>query len=182
VDRGDGGLFDEVARNLALWMSYEDAIRVADLKIRRARLERVRREVRATPAELVEIAEFLHPRVEEIADILPAALGEWLLRSRWPRRMIERFIGKGRVVQTTSVTGFLQLYLLAALRRWRPKSLRFQREQVRIEEWLATVVKVAADDYGRAKEVAALPSLLKGYGETYQRGRTEFEFALKKYK
>jgi indolepyruvate ferredoxin oxidoreductase beta subunit len=37
----------ETARYLALWMSYEDVIRVADLKTRRARLRRVHAEVAA---------------------------------------------------------------------------------------------------------------------------------------
>src|SRR5579883_1918827 len=47
--RGDFQLLAETARQLALWMSYEDAIRVADLKTRRERLERVRREARPQP-------------------------------------------------------------------------------------------------------------------------------------
>jgi indolepyruvate ferredoxin oxidoreductase beta subunit len=178
ADRGDGSLLDEVARNLALWMSYEDAIRVADLKIRRARFERVRQEVRAAPPQLVEIHEFLHPRVEEIADILPARLGRWLLETNWVRRLAERFTRHGRVVQTTSFTGFLQLYLLAGLRRWRRKSLRFQNEQARINQWLAAVLNLARQDYALAKEVAELPRLLKGYGDTYARGRQEFDAAM----
>jgi indolepyruvate ferredoxin oxidoreductase beta subunit len=178
LDPGDGSLLAEVARNLALWMSYEDAIRVADLKIRRARFERVRQEVHAAPAQLVEIHEFLHPRVAEIADILPAELGRWLLETKWARRLVERLTRKGRVVETTSITGFLQLYLLARLRRWRRKSLRFQREQARIDEWLAAVLKMAGKDYTRAIEVASLPGLLKGYGDTYANGCREFDAAL----
>jgi len=174
----DEKLRDEVARHLALWMSYEDAIRVADLKIRRARWERVRREVRAGPAELVEIHEYLHPGVDEIADILPAALGQWLLDTGWARGIVGRLTRKGRIVQTTSIAGFLQLYLLAGMRRWRRRSLRFRREQARIDGWLAAVCAAAREDYDRALQLAALPALLKGYGETYERGRREFEAAL----
>src|SRR6185436_20712377 len=36
---GDGKLASETARHLALWMSYEDIIRVADLKTRASRFE-----------------------------------------------------------------------------------------------------------------------------------------------
>jgi len=36
------------ARRLAVWMTYEDAIRVADLKTRRSRFERIRRDHGAT--------------------------------------------------------------------------------------------------------------------------------------
>ena len=63
AQHGDGcfRLLREAARHLALWMSYEDAIRVADLKIRRERFERVSRDVRAQPGQIVQIHEFLHP-------------------------------------------------------------------------------------------------------------------------
>src|SRR5262249_18311425 len=79
---GDGTdrLLTEVARQLALAMAYEDTIRVAELKIRPSRFTRVREEVQVAPDQILEIAEFFHPRVQEIADTLPAPLGRWLLR------------------------------------------------------------------------------------------------------
>ena len=48
--KGDGtsALLSETARHLALWMTYEDAIRVADLKTRDARFDRVHHEVTRT--------------------------------------------------------------------------------------------------------------------------------------
>ena len=53
---GDPKLAAETGRQLALWMSYEDIIRVADLKTRASRFERVRREVGAKDGEpVVEI-------------------------------------------------------------------------------------------------------------------------------
>ena len=58
----------EVARHLALWMSYEDTVRVADLKVRRSRFERVSQEVRQASQQGLHIHEFLHPRIEEVAD------------------------------------------------------------------------------------------------------------------
>ncbi len=64
-----------VARGLALWMSFEDTIRVADLKIRAARAKRVLQEVRPSPGQLVQVTEFMKPRVEEICGTLPAGLG-----------------------------------------------------------------------------------------------------------
>ena len=76
---GSGNLLAETARELALGMAYEDTVRVAELKIRPSRFERVRAEVQAADGQIVEIAEFLHPRVQEIADTLPAGLGRWLL-------------------------------------------------------------------------------------------------------
>jgi len=169
--KGDCALLTETARYLALWMSYEDAIRVADLKTRRARFERVRSDARVTSGQLLLINEFLHPRVEEFADILPAGVGSWLLRTGWATRLINHLTHQGKILQTTSLSGFLQLYLLASLRRWRPKTLRFKREQQRINHWLERVEKVAQSDYALALEVAECPRLIKGYGETYVQGK-----------
>jgi indolepyruvate ferredoxin oxidoreductase beta subunit len=148
---------------------------VADLKTRRARFERVQADARVSGDQLLQIKEFLHPRVEEFADILPAALGAWLLKTGWASRLVNRLTGKGKILQTTSLWGFLQLYWLASLRRWRPRTLRFQREQQRIEHWLEQVKDVAQSDYALALEVAECPRLVKGYGDTYVLGSRNFE-------
>ncbi|HZD95475.1 MAG TPA: indolepyruvate oxidoreductase subunit beta family protein [Candidatus Sulfotelmatobacter sp.] len=178
--RGQSGgeistLLTETARYLALWMSYEDAIRVADLKTRRTRFARVHAESRVGDDQLLLIHEFLHPRVEEFADIMPAALGSWLLETSWATRLVNRFFGRGKVLQTNSLFGFLQLYWLAGLRRWRPKTLRFRREHQRITHWLEVVKDVAQTDYALALELAECPRLIKGYGDTYILGTHNFE-------
>lgn len=168
-------LLGETARHLALWMSYEDAIRVADLKTRRSRFDRVAGEVRLAPAQLLDINEFMHPRVEEIADILPAGLGCWLLRSRFARALLQPFTRSGRVVKTTSLPGYLQLYAIASLRGLRPRSLRFSQEQERIAGWLAQVQRLAATQPELALEVARTQRLVKGYGDTHARGWGNFQ-------
>src|SRR5690606_38749652 len=68
---GDPKLAAEVARHLALWMAFEDIIRVADLKTRASRFERVRKEVGAKDGEPVVVIDYLKPGVEELASILP---------------------------------------------------------------------------------------------------------------
>ncbi len=171
----DTALLSETARYLALWMSYEDAIRVADLKTRRTRFERVHTDARVAENQLLTINEFLHPRVEEFADILPVGLGTWMLKTEWTSRLINRLTGKGKILQTTSLWGFLQLYWLASMRRWRPKSLRFKREKLRIDRWLEQVKDVAQTDYALALEVAECPRLVKGYGDTHVLGSRNFE-------
>ena len=76
VDREAGGDTDgwkltrEAARLLALWMSYEDVIRVADLKTRASRFERVRKEAGAKDGQPVVVVDYLKPSRNEIADIL----------------------------------------------------------------------------------------------------------------
>src|SRR5262249_56000164 len=110
-----GGLLEETGRQLALGMTYEDTIRVAELKIRPSRFARVRAEVRAAEGQIIEIAEFMHPRTQEIADTLPAPLGRFILGNDFVRGVLDRLTRKGKTVKTTSLRGFLLLYTVAAL-------------------------------------------------------------------
>jgi indolepyruvate ferredoxin oxidoreductase, beta subunit len=168
-------LLAETARQLALAMAYEDTIRVAELKIRASRFARVREEVRLGDGQLLQIAEFMHPRAQEIADTLPAGLGRWLLNTPWARRLVERFTKSGKVVKTTSLRGFLLLYLVASLKSWRPRSLRFAAEQAAIDAWLGVVRDTAKTDVPLAAEVAEARNLVRGYGDTHERGRERFD-------
>lgn len=168
-------LLDETARHLALWMSYEDTVRVADLKTRRSRFNRVGGEVKQSKTQHLGINEFLHPRVEEIADTLPAGLGRWLLTTPWARVCIEPFTRKGRIVQTSSIRGYLLLYTIAALRPLRRGSLRFQVEHQRINDWLASIQRLAPTQPALALEVARSQRLVKGYGDTHARGWRSFQ-------
>lgn len=165
----------EAARHLALWMSYEDSIRVADLKTRGSRFDRVHAEVRVQSNQLLGIDEYLHPRVQEIADTLPAGWGRWLLASGWPRRWVARRAARGRIVTTSSLRGFLLLYALAGLRHWRRSTLRFQVETQRIEAWLADMERACSLGLALAVEVARCQRLVKGYGDTHERGWRNFE-------
>ncbi len=152
-------------------MSYEDAIRVAQLKIRRERFARVRQESRVGPGQILQIHEFLHPRAQEIADILPAWLG-------WAGSLFSRFSGKGKIVRTTSVLGFLQLYAIACLRPFRRRSVRYHREQRRIEEWLSLVQKAAREDRTLARELAESPAPAERLWRHVREGQAEFEALL----
>jgi indolepyruvate ferredoxin oxidoreductase beta subunit len=168
-------LLAETARQLALAMSYEDTIRVASLKIRPERFARVRADLGLDERQILDIAEFMHPRVQEIADTLPAGLGRRLLRGGWARRLVERLTRSGKKVRTTSISGFLLLYCIAALKRWRRHSLRFAAEQAAIANWLATVTRAAESDYELAIEVAECRGLVSGYGDTRARGADRFD-------
>jgi indolepyruvate ferredoxin oxidoreductase beta subunit len=174
TERGER-LLAEVARQLALGMAYEDTIRVAELKIRPSRFARVRDEVRLSEGQLLEVAEFMHPRIEEIADTLPRRWGEWLLKTAWARRAVGRFAKRGRIVRTSTIRGFLQLYAVAALKPLRPGSLRFVREQAHLEAWLAEVRRAAGTKEAFALEVALCRALVRGYGDTHARGRERFD-------
>jgi indolepyruvate ferredoxin oxidoreductase beta subunit len=168
-----GTLTEATARALALWMTFEDPIRVADLKVRATRFQRVRDEIQADPGQLFGITDFLRPRVSEIAGTLPAGLGSWVVHSPRVIRWLTRWTG-GRRIRAKSVSGFLMLYMLASLRRWRRGTLRFREENARIETWLSHIAQLATTHYGLAVEFARAQRLIKGYGETHERGWRSF--------
>ncbi len=170
LDAAPSELTAETARHLALWMSYEDTIRVADLKTRGGRIARVRDEVKAQSDQLLSITEFMHPRVQEICETLPAAIGRRILASQGLTRLLGRFVAKGRHVETTGLRWYLALRTVAAMRPIRPRSLRYIDEQQRIEQWLDLVRTEAAKDRGLALEIVRCQSLIKGYGDTFERG------------
>lgn len=175
-DGDDSGypLTRAVARHLALWMTYEDTIRVADLKTRASRFDRLEKEVRATPDQVVYMTEFMHPRLEEIADTMPAPIGRWILRSRLARAVLNPLTRKGRHIKTAKLSGFFLLYFVARLRWIRRSTLRYKVETERIEAWLKTVRETAEEDYELAVALAGCQRLIKGYGETHERGLSNY--------
>jgi indolepyruvate ferredoxin oxidoreductase beta subunit len=177
ADASSYALLQATARSLALWMTFEDTIRVADLKTRGSRFARVQDEIRAEPGQLFGITEFMKPRLEEIAGTMPAALGRWILGSPRVRHGLTKFTA-GRQIRTRTLSGFFMLYVLGALKRWRRGTLRFREEDARIEAWLARVAAVATDNYLVAVELANAQRLVKGYGETHERGWRNFSTLL----
>ena len=169
------GLADTVARHLALWMSYEDTIRVADLKIRRERIDRCRNEVQAKEEELVYLTEYMHPRIEEVADTLPRSMGSWLLKTSWAKNFLTSFVLRERKIHTSKLSGFLLLYGISSLQRIRRSTYRYATEQQRIATWLTRIETLAGQHYDLALEVTKCQNLIKGYGDTHARGVKNFE-------
>ena len=167
----------EVARHLALWMCYDDVIRVASQKTRAERFARIRREAGAREGDIVRVHDYFKPGTAEIASILPRRMGAWLER-RALARPATAAAGRAVTLQTTAVAGLVLLRALAALRPLRPHSLRFAREQQEIDAWLDLVVRALAGGPAGldvALELARLPRLRKGYGATWASGHAQFE-------
>lgn len=167
-------LTTEGARHVALWMCYQDTIQVAQQKIRRRRIEGVRAEAKAAPGQLMNVREYLHPQVEEIADTLPTRLGRWVAGSKWFGAVVGRLTRNGIVVNTTGIIGFTLLWAMAMFRPIRPRSLRFGREQAAIDGWLDQALAVAPIDYDLACEIVECQRVLKGYGETHHHSVESF--------
>jgi indolepyruvate ferredoxin oxidoreductase, alpha subunit len=169
----DGQLLAETARHLAVRMSYEDVIRVAQAKIDPARMKRVIAQMGVKLGQPHSVTEFLKPGVDEFCSILPPWLARPILA------FAERHPGFARVhlgmeLNTASIFGYLRFVTLAKLRSWRPKTYRYEEEQKAITAWLRHIADAAPLSAELAIEIAECARLIKGYGDTHKRGSANY--------
>ena len=184
LDRQQGGeakdfaFTAQAAKYLAVAMAYDDVIRVADLKVRASRFDRVRREVGAKDDQIVYMTEYMHPRMDEICGTLPKAWGMWIENRPALFKRLDGFVNKGRRVKTGTLFWFLGLYAVSGLRRIRRGTLRHQREVAHCEEWLDKATRTLNRNYDLAVEILACRRLVKGYSDTHARGLSKFDRVL----
>jgi indolepyruvate ferredoxin oxidoreductase beta subunit len=166
LDREGYSLAKEAGRYLALWMAFEDIPRVAQLKVRPDRESMIRSEVKAAVGQPVTVAEFFHPRIEEVAALLPVGWGSALLRSQNAKRWLSRLLGP-RTLRTDRVSMQVLLRCLAGVRRFRRSMFGYAHERKMIDRWYDAVL--SADEHDMAMTIAALGGMVKGYGETRHR-------------
>jgi indolepyruvate ferredoxin oxidoreductase, beta subunit len=164
-----GRLVKDAARHLAVRMSYEDVVRVAQAKIAPARMRRIAREELRVNDEPFSVHDLLKPGIEEMCQLLPPFLARPILR------LAERKGWLGRVyfameINSTSISGYLRFLVLAKLRWLRPYGHRYKQEQRQIEGWLALIREAARLSPQLALEVTECARLIKGYGDTHARG------------
>lgn len=162
----------ETTRWLALWMAFDDIIRVADLKSRASRWTRVTQEVKAKEGDVLKVYDHFKPGVPELAALLPQGLANRLLR--WDRARVAN--GKAPwsmplKVARHALWGMASLRLLASLRVLRPLGSRYQTEQTLIEEWLGSIEAATRQSPALGLELARCGQLIKGYGSTNERGK-----------
>lgn len=162
----------ESARWLALWMAFDDIVRVAALKLRASRTARVKREVAARDDEIVKVFDHFKPGVPEFAALLPPGLAARL--SAWDAKRRARGLdawARPMKIGTHTVRGALALRFVAALKGQRRRGSRFALEQALIERWLAAVEAGAREDATLGLQIAMCGRLIKGYGSTNERGK-----------
>ena len=170
---GDAGgrLIRETARQLAVRMTFEDVVRVAEAKIAPERFARIRQELGLKENEPFRIVEFLKPGLDEMCQVLPPRLAQrilaWAERRQWRPHW-------GMAVETTSLFGYLRFWTLARLKRYRPRGHRYALEQAAITQWLDLIVEAAPLCADVAIEIAGCARLIKGYGDTWQRGSANY--------
>ena len=169
------GFTESAAKYVAVAMGYDDVIRVADLKVRASRFDRVRKEVGAKDNQIVYTTEYMHPRMEEVCGTLPKNLGLWIENRPKLFIMLDRLVNKGRRVRTGTVFWFTGLYVVSALRGTRRGTLRHMREIDHLGEWLAIATALLPRNYHLAVEVLNNRRLIKGYSDTHSRGLSKYD-------
>lgn len=167
-----GAIVREMARWLALWMAFDDVVRVADLKSRRSRTTRVQQEVKAGEADLLRVYDHFKPGVPELVGLLPQGMATRLIA--WDQRRVQRGLKPWAMplkIATHSVSGFLALRFMASLKRLRRRGSRFALEQSLIERWLTRVEACTREHWALGHEIALCGQLIKGYGSTNERGK-----------
>jgi indolepyruvate ferredoxin oxidoreductase beta subunit len=171
-------LAQTAAKYIAVAMAYDDIYRVADLKTRGSRFERIYKDLNLSPAELVSLTEFMHPRIEEVCGSLPASLGRFIEQRPKLARRLDRVVNRSRRVRTDTLRWFLFFYALAGLKRFRRRTLRHTNEVAHRDAWLARVKAVVPRDYGLAIELLKARRLVKGYSDTHARGLSKFDMIM----
>lgn len=162
----------EMARWLALWMAFDDIVRVADLKSRASRYARVQGEVKAGSDDLLKVYDHFKPGVPEFAAMLPQSLADKLVA--WDRKRVARGAQPWALplkIGTHSVFGMVALRTLASMKWLRVRGSRFALEQAMIEKWLQGVLQGTRRDWRLGHEIALCGRLIKGYGSTNERGK-----------
>ncbi|MGE0565928.1 MAG: indolepyruvate oxidoreductase subunit beta family protein [Pseudolabrys sp.] len=170
-----GKLTAETARHLAVRMSYEDVIRVAQAKIAPERIRRIaNEELHATGGEPFTVHDFLKPGIEELCQVLPPFLAKPVLALAARRGWLGR-VYFGMEINSVSVSGYLRFLMLAKLKRVRRAGHRYAQEQAQIENWLTLIADAAQLSPALALEVTECARLIKGYGDTHARGSSNFQ-------
>ncbi|RIV82592.1 indolepyruvate oxidoreductase subunit beta family protein [Aurantiacibacter xanthus] len=164
----------QAAKYIANAMVYDDIVRVADLKTRTARHGRIGKEIGLREGQMFGTTEYMHPRMEEIAGLLPAGLADWLMARPRLFGWLDRRVSKGRRVRTYSPGWFIALYVTGGLRWLRRSSLRHREESAHRHEWLTLATELALRDYDLGVEVVRCQRLIKGYSDTHARGLSKF--------
>ena len=161
----DDAMLGEIARLMAVRMSYQDPIRIAQLKL--AEFETGAGTPRVRPAD--EIAKF---RLDELIGALPKAVAEPMLDALewvgWTHKPVSiRF-------STRSRWGIRRLKIEAGLRRWRLFSVRYVKERAWVERWLHMIGRSLVKQPKAAAAMVQTADIIDGYGDAYRQGLADW--------
>ncbi|MBR1155870.1 DUF6537 domain-containing protein [Bradyrhizobium sp. JYMT SZCCT0428] len=160
----DDAMLVEIARLMAVRMSYEDPIRIAQLK-----LAEFNEGFGGNYNPVVDIRKF---RVDELVSALPAIIAEYLIDglnwAGWAHKRISiRFSAASRL-------GVRRLKTEAGLKRWRRYSVRYAKERLWVERWLHMISRSLDKQPAAASEIVQTATMIEGYGDVYRQGMADW--------
>jgi hypothetical protein len=161
----DDAMFGEIARLMVLRMSYQDPIRIAQVKL--AEFEAGAGDPGVQSAD--DLRKF---RLDELIGALPAVVAEPVLGALewmdWTRKSISISFS------TKSRWGIRRLKIEASLRRWRRFSVRYARERAWVERWLHMIGRSLVKQPRAANEIVQTADMIQGYGDIYRQGLADW--------
>ena len=154
-------------------MTYEDIPRVAQHKIKPERFIKIKEEIKIQKNQILLVQDIFKPGINEIGAMLPRKIGQFFIRNNKIMSFLP-FIGKGMKINSLTIFGFLSLKFLATFRYIRTISLRYNEEQKNIEKWINNIIIALSKSLTFAEGLADMPQILKGYGDTWDRGKIKY--------
>jgi hypothetical protein len=160
----DDAMLVEIARLMAIRMSYEDPIRIAQLKL--AAFESGAGDPRSSTDDAAKF------RIDELIEALPAVAADPVLgvlgKLGWMHKPVSiRF-------STASRWGIRRLKLEASLRRWRRFSVRYAKERAWTERWLHMISRCLEKQPRAALAIVLTADMIEGYGDAYRQGLADW--------
>ena len=166
-------IIENIVRRLSLWMTYEDIPRVAQHKIKPERFIKIKEEIKIQKNQILLVQDIFKPGINEIGAMLPRKIGQFFIRNNKIMSFLP-FIGKGMKINSLTIFGFLSLKFLATFRYIRTISLRYNEEQKNIEKWINNIIIALSKSLTFAEGLADMPQILKGYGDTWDKGKIKY--------
>jgi hypothetical protein len=154
--------FCEMARLMTSRMAYEDAIRIAQLKLAEYRDSEGR----------IQSREDKKFRFDELVDALPEVAADPILTVLdyfgWAHRRVSI------PFSTKSRFGIRRLKAEAWLRRWRMFSIRYGEERRWVERWLHMIARSLIRQPAATAAIVDTATMVQGYGDTYRQGLADW--------
>ena len=161
----DEAMLGEIARLMAMRMSYEDPIRIAQLKLAEC-------EASIDLPHAASTGNVRKFRLDELIGALPAIVAEPVLDglewAGWTHApVLIRFSAASR-------WGIRRLKIEAGLRRWRLFSVRYAKERVWVERWLHMIDRSLTKQPQAASAIVQTATMIAGYGDVYRQGLADW--------
>jgi hypothetical protein len=156
----------DIARLMAMRMSYEDAIRIAQLKLL---------ELEAYP-DTPRADDVRKLRLDEMVEALPTVAAEPILDVLnwlgWVHKRVSIHFS------TANRFSIRRLKIEASLRRWRRYSIRYSRERIWVERWLHMIDRALTRQPAAAAAIVDTATMVQGYGDAYRYGLADWNMII----